>query len=98
MSHWFCPGKRVKGWTDVSALLWQCEKEAQMKKILLIHTGSEEELATVSFREQEIQVQRLGCNGDAEHARHLIAQHDGQVDAIGLEGMPIHLRLGPAHQ
>jgi hypothetical protein len=64
----------------------------------MIHTGSEAELATVSFRGQEIRIRRLGCGGDTERARRLIADHDGQVDAIGLEGIPIHLRLGPAHQ
>ncbi|HET9223389.1 MAG TPA: serine carboxypeptidase [Roseiflexaceae bacterium] len=69
-----------------------------MKKILIIHTSSGEELATVSFHGQQIQIQRLGCDGDAERARRLIADYDGHVDAIGLEGMPIHLRLGPAHQ
>jgi predicted amino acid dehydrogenase len=69
-----------------------------MKKILMIHAGSEEELATVLFCGQQVQIQRLGCGGDAERARRLITDHDGQVDAIGLEGMPIHLLLGPAHQ
>jgi predicted amino acid dehydrogenase len=69
-----------------------------MKKILILHTGGEEELTTVSFRGQEVQIRRLGCDGHAERARRLIAEHDGQVDAIGLEGMPIHLQLGAAHQ
>jgi predicted amino acid dehydrogenase len=69
-----------------------------VKKILVIHTGDEEELATVPFYGQQVQIRRLGCGGDAERARRLIADYDGQVDAIGLEGMPIHLQLGPAHQ
>jgi predicted amino acid dehydrogenase len=69
-----------------------------MKKIVIIHTGNEEGSATASFLGQEIHVQRLGCGGDAERAARLIAHYDGQVDAIGLEGMPIYLRLGPAHR
>ena len=69
-----------------------------MKKILVIDNGSEEVLTTVAFRGQQVQIQRLGCGGDAECARRLIADHDGQVDAIGLEGLPIHLQLGQAQQ
>jgi predicted amino acid dehydrogenase len=69
-----------------------------VKTILIIHSGNEEELATVLFCGQQVQIRRLGCGGDAEYARRLIADHDGQVDAIGLEDMPIHLQLGPAHQ
>jgi predicted amino acid dehydrogenase len=69
-----------------------------MKKMIVIHTGGAEELATVPFHGQEVQIRRMGCDGDAERARRLIAGYDGQVDAIGLEGMPIHLQLGPAHQ
>jgi hypothetical protein len=41
-----------------------------------------------------VQVRRVGCEGDAARARLLIADHDGQVDAIGLEGLSTQLTLG----
>ncbi len=65
-----------------------------MKHILLIHLGDGESIETVSFLDQTLTIKRLGCHGDADRARAWIAAHDGQVDAIGLEGMPAQLSLG----
>lgn len=39
----------------------------------------------------------MGCGGDAERARRLIAAAGDDVDAIGLEGLPIDLELGRVH-
>ena len=65
-----------------------------MKHILVIHLGDGESIETVSFLGQELTIKRLGCHGDADQARAWITVHDGQVDAIGLEGLPAQLSLG----
>jgi len=65
-----------------------------VKQILVIHLGDGESIETVLFLGQELTIKRLGCHGDADQARAWIAAHDGQVDAIGLEGLPSQLKLG----
>lgn len=65
-----------------------------MKQVLVIHLGDGEAVETVEFLGQTISIRRIGCHGDAARARALIEQADGQVDAIGLEGLPVQLRLG----
>jgi len=65
-----------------------------MKKILIIHLNQENKSETVRFFEHDLEIQRLGCGGDPDKARELIHAHDGEVDAIGLEGMPALLELG----
>ncbi len=59
-----------------------------MKKILIIHLNQEDTTETVHFFDHELEILRRGCSGDAEKARELIRSFDGEVDAIGLEGMP----------
>jgi predicted amino acid dehydrogenase len=54
------------------------------------------ETHTLTFLGQQIQLQRYGCAGDPEKAQALIAQLDGQVDAIALDGLPARLELGAA--
>ena len=39
-------------------------------------------------------VERIGTDGDAEEARRLFAELDGKVDALGVGGVDIYLRLG----
>jgi predicted amino acid dehydrogenase len=65
-----------------------------MKRILVIHLGFGQESGSIEFQGQQIEVKRQGCGGDAGLARQWIGDHDGKVDAIGLEGMPAQLRLG----
>jgi predicted amino acid dehydrogenase len=69
-----------------------------MKRILLIHLNSSEDIATVSFAGRAVEIRRVGCAGDPERARALIAEADGQVDAIGLEGIPSELQIGETHR
>jgi predicted amino acid dehydrogenase len=69
-----------------------------MKQILVIHLYEGDETAAIALLGQNIQVRRLGCGGDLDRAHALLAEYDGKVDAIALEGMPIGLRLGPAQQ
>ncbi len=69
-----------------------------MKNILIVHLGQGEEQLAFNFLNQDIHVRRVGCGGDIDQARSLIEACDGNVDAIGLEGMPAYLQLGPARQ
>ena len=65
-----------------------------MKQILIIHLGDEHETERVNFLNEEIQIQLAGCGGHPEIAKSLIAEFDGKVDAIGLDGLPATLELG----
>lgn len=67
-----------------------------MKRLVVIHIGEGETTETVTFLGQPVEIRRVGCGGDQSRARALIAEHDGRVDAIALEGMPARLRLGNA--
>jgi predicted amino acid dehydrogenase len=67
-----------------------------MKKILVIHLGEGGQVLDTIFLNHELNIQRVGCKGDALQAEALIAEFDGKVDAIGLENMPSDLRLGGA--
>jgi predicted amino acid dehydrogenase len=65
-----------------------------MKEILVIHLGEGCEVFNTNFLDTELQIQRIGCRGDALQAEALIKEYDSKVDAIGLEGMPSALQLG----
>ncbi|MBP8000538.1 MAG: serine carboxypeptidase [Chloroflexi bacterium] len=65
-----------------------------MKQILLLHLHPVEKTETIHFLGQTVQINHRSCQGDWEQAQTLIAQYDGQVAAIGLEGLPINLQLG----
>lgn len=65
-----------------------------MKEIVVLHLNQESETTVVTFLGHEVLIRRIGCGGDVDRARQLIAQYDGKVDAIGLEGLPAELELG----
>ena len=65
-----------------------------MKKILVIDLGEGSEVINTNLLNNDIQIQRIGCQGDPFQAEALLAEYDGTVDAIGLESMPSTLRLG----
>ncbi len=69
-----------------------------MKQIVVLHLNRLEETETVTFMGQPLQIHHLNCANDLNKARDLIAQYDGQVDAIALHGMPTQLELGPARR
>ncbi|HQY94201.1 serine carboxypeptidase [Caldilinea sp.] len=69
-----------------------------MKRIAVIHLDDVMYDEVVHFLGQELEIYHRGCNGDVEQARALIAEQDGKVDAIGLEGLPSQLHLGSVHR
>ena len=66
-----------------------------MKRILVIHLNDNTGSERVSFLGHDIEIVRAGCGGDVAVAQHLMEAYDGQVAAIGLEGLPSLLELGP---
>lgn len=67
-----------------------------MKQILWLDLDAGETTRVVSFAGQEVNLHRIGTDGNLEWIRELLRQADGQVDAIALEGMPAQLKLGAA--
>ncbi len=67
-----------------------------MKQILWLDLDADETTRVVSFAGQEINLHRIGTDGNLEWMRELLRQADGQVDAIALEGMSAQLKLGAA--
>ena len=67
-----------------------------MKKIVILHLDSRDEVETVRLLGQQVEIKHVGCQGDLDEARGLIALYDGEVDGIGLDGFPAELRLGTA--
>lgn len=65
-----------------------------MKHILVLDLSHGESTRVISFAGQEVEIKQLGADGDPECARARIAEYDGHVDAIALEGMPAQLKLG----
>jgi len=66
-----------------------------MKRAVSISLGSSErdKKVTVELNGVPISVERIGTNGDARKARQLFGELDGQVDAFGVGGVDIYLRL-----
>ncbi|WP_420643308.1 serine carboxypeptidase [Candidatus Leptofilum sp.] len=67
-----------------------------MKQIVVLHLNRPEDIETVTFMGQSLQIRHLNCANSLDTARELITKLDGQVDAIALHGMPAQLELGPA--
>ena len=66
-----------------------------MKQVLIIHLNDENKSEVVHFLNHTIQIHHRGCGGDPDVARALIADYAGKVEAIGLDGLPAKLELGP---
>jgi len=48
----------------------------------------------VNFAGEQILVERIGTGGDAKKARALFAELDGKVDALGVGGIDLYVRVG----
>jgi predicted amino acid dehydrogenase len=66
------------------------------KEIVSVSLGpsSRDYTFTTELFGEKVRVRRCGADGDLRRARELVAQFDGQVDAIGLGGMKIYFRVG----
>jgi hypothetical protein len=67
-----------------------------MKRAVSVSLGSSarDKRVVVTFKGEPISVERIGTDGDEEEARHLFAELDGEVDALGVGGVDLYLRLG----
>lgn len=66
-----------------------------MKKVVSVSLGSSKRDHTVrvQFLGEWCEISRRGTDGDFQRAEALLAELDGQVDAIGLGGIDIYLRV-----
>ncbi|HNB34924.1 MAG TPA: hypothetical protein PK414_01795 [Anaerolineales bacterium] len=66
-----------------------------MKRAVGISLGSSkrDKRVVVNLNGQEIQVERIGTDGDIEKARQMYFDLDGKVDAFGVGGVDLYLRL-----
>ncbi len=66
-----------------------------MKRAVSISLGSSkrDKKVIVHFQDQEILLERIGTDGNAERAHQLFLELDGQIDAFGVGGVDLYLRL-----
>jgi len=67
-----------------------------MKRAVSVSLGSStrDKKVTVKLKGEEISVERIGTDGDVPKAKQLYAELDGKVDAFGMGGADMYLRLG----
>ena len=67
-----------------------------IKRVVSISLGSSKRNKTVQLKlgDQTISIARIGCDGDEKRARALFASLDGQVDAMGVGGVELYVRVG----
>jgi hypothetical protein len=67
----------------------------QLKRAVSVSLGSSarDKRVEVDLKGQPIRVERIGTDGDVQKARQLFAELDGQVDALGVGGVDLYLRL-----
>jgi len=67
-----------------------------MKRAVSVSLGSSarDKRIVVTFKGEPISVERIGTDGDEEKARRLFTELDGEVDALGVGGVDLYLRLG----
>ncbi len=66
-----------------------------MKRAVSVSLGSSsrDKSVVAHFKGEPVQIERIGTNGDADKARRLFAELDGQVDALGVGGVDLYLPL-----
>ena len=67
-----------------------------MRDVLVVDLDEGADVLELSFRGEEVRLERRGCAGDLSAAARLISAFDGKVDVIALDGLPFHLELGEA--
>jgi hypothetical protein len=70
-----------------------------MKRVVSVSLGSSsrDHKATLQLLDQEVTVERIGTDGDIEKAIQLYNELDGQVDALGVGGIDLTLRVRDRH-
>ncbi|MFC2028406.1 quinate 5-dehydrogenase [Chloroflexota bacterium] len=66
-----------------------------MKRAVSVSLGSSkrDKSVTIRFKDEEILVERLGTDGDIVKARNMYNELDGKIDAFGVGGVDLYLRL-----
>lgn len=66
-----------------------------MKHVVSISLGSSSRNKKVEFKlgDETIIMERIGCDGDEQKARALYADMDGKVDAFGVGGVELYVRV-----
>jgi len=66
-----------------------------MKHVVSISLGSSSRDKKVTFQlgDETITMERIGCNGDEKKARALFTEMDGKVDAFGVGGVELYVRV-----
>ena len=66
-----------------------------MKQAVSISLGSSarNKDVVITLKDQQIAVSRIGVDGDEKKARQRFAEMDGKVDALGVGGVELYLRL-----
>lgn len=66
-----------------------------MKHVLSISLGSSsrDKRTVLRLGQETIRVERIGCDGDEAKAKALFEKYDGQVDAFGIGGVQLSVRI-----
>ena len=66
-----------------------------MKRAVSVSLGSSarDKRVVVNFKGVEISIERIGTDGNVQEAQRMFAELDGQVDALGMGGADLYLRL-----
>lgn len=66
-----------------------------MKRAVSVSLGSSrrDKKVEITLKGEKISVERIGTDGDIEKAKKLYAELDGQIDAFGVGGVDLYLRL-----
>lgn len=70
-----------------------------MKHVVSISLGSSKRNKKVTFTlgDEQITAERIGCDGDEKRAQALFKEMDGKVDAFGVGGVELHVRVAGKH-
>ena len=66
-----------------------------MKRAVSVSLGSSrrDKCVAINFADQTIELERIGTDGDADWAKALFSELDGQVDCLSVGGVDLYLRL-----
>lgn len=67
-----------------------------MKHAVSVSLGSSarNKKVEITLGDEKIIIERIGTDGDEKAARHIFAEMDGKVDAFGVGGVELYIRLG----